>query len=192
LQVLKFDKEWSCEDEALAMVELAKERNKSVKGVGNWSAEQAQLNSEFMFFLFALIGSRLNETMKLEKLYERAYTELVGYASDKFAALIANSNYDLFKMLDPQEKIPSKGLGFLNKWIYQEDGSSCLGKSAKVIDAELEKLQNKYNFKSPQELTRFIKGRYIWEVIKDIKSEMKNYSSCYKPPTSGIIIIIIR
>ena len=85
-------------------------------------------------------------------------------------------------------KIPVKVKKFLQDWALKDDGVACFS-SKKQATKEMAILQEKYKFASPEEMAKFIKGRYIWEVVKEIKTELRKYSYWYKPPTSGLIFI---
>ena len=83
LETIKFDKDWKCDDEVLTMVNLAEKSNQECRG--GHSSDQTNLNSEFMFFICALVGSRMNTSLKPEPLYQRCYTEFLGYiGSDNY------------------------------------------------------------------------------------------------------------
>jgi hypothetical protein len=74
----------------------AKEKKKTVKK--DWSDEQLMLNSDVLYFICALIGSRIKteEKKHLKDLYLKCYGDYVALSSNDFSALWTNGNYDLF------------------------------------------------------------------------------------------------
>ena len=86
-------------------------------------------------------------------------------------------------------KIPVKVKKFLQDWVFKDDGVACFS-TKKQAQKEMASLQEKHNFSSPEEMAKFLKGRYIWEVVKEIKLELRKYSTFYKRPSSGNIIIV--
>ena len=103
MATIPFDKDWQCEDDLKAMIKLCEDKN--LKCRNGHSSDQTLLNLEYLYFICALIGARMTETAKSEKLYETCFVEMLGYASNSFAAIFANSNYDTFNIVET--KMPS-------------------------------------------------------------------------------------
>ena len=63
-----------------------------------WCEEQIALNSDVLYFIFALIGSRQKCEPKsnMKALYQSCYTRLLEISASDFSALWLNSNYDMF------------------------------------------------------------------------------------------------
>lgn len=90
------------------MIQKADEGNlehaKDKRSKTNWSQEQTSLNSEVLYFICALIGSRAKcgPKKKIKDLYALCYTDMVEIASNNFSSLYTNSNFDMFTYTGPQ------------------------------------------------------------------------------------------
>jgi hypothetical protein len=98
-----------------------------------WCDEQLGLNTDVLYFICALIGSRVKQEpkTKMKDLYLTCYTRLLEISANNFSALWLNSNYDLF--LHYGNKLPDMVFTFLKHWVFSGDAKSLkLGNSEKI------------------------------------------------------------
>jgi hypothetical protein len=83
-----------------------------------WTPEQNNLNSEVLYFICAIIGTRIKYSTKknsLANLYKACYTSFCEIASNDFCCLWNNGSYDLF--VHYGSRLPPIVLMYLQHWL---------------------------------------------------------------------------
>jgi hypothetical protein len=123
----RFDSNWHENCEFVLMINKVEEANAAAfkkKKNGQktkWTPEQNNLNSEVLYFIAALIGTRIKYNTKknsLQNLYKACYTSLIEFSSNDFSCLWNNGSYDLFQHYG--SRLPPTVLLYLKHWLVNK------------------------------------------------------------------------